>query len=67
MSYVDAIEQGDVKTATGFHERHQELAQAVDIPEEQKKANAALINVRETGGWGGGGVLTSYMAVVVRP
>ena len=42
-----AIGQGDVKTATGFHERHQELAQAVDIPEEQKKANTALINVRE--------------------
>lgn len=32
--------------ATSFHERHQELAQAVDIPEEKKVANAALIQVR---------------------
>lgn len=33
-------------TATGFHERHQELALAVDVAEEQKIANAELIKVR---------------------
>lgn len=37
--------KGDVVTATNFHERHQELATAVDIPEEQKEANKSLINV----------------------
>lgn len=34
--------------ATNFHERHQELAAAVDIPEEQKEANMSLINVSES-------------------
>lgn len=31
--------------ATNYHERHQELATAVDIPDEQKEANKSLINV----------------------
>ena len=33
-------------TATSFHERHEELAQALDIPDEQKVANAALAKAR---------------------
>lgn len=40
--------QGDVVTATNFHERHQELATAVDVPEEQKEANKSLIDVGGT-------------------
>lgn len=36
-------------TATSFHERHQELAQAVDVTEEQKVANAELIKVNYRG------------------
>ncbi|CAM9320202.1 unnamed protein product, partial [Sphacelaria rigidula] len=34
---------GDVVTATSFHERHHELAQAVDVDEEQNIANDELI------------------------
>lgn len=41
------IRKGDVVTATNFHERHQELATAVDIAEEQKEANKSLINVSD--------------------
>lgn len=37
--------QGDVAVATTFHERHQELAEAVDISEEQKTANVELVKV----------------------
>ncbi|CAN0335355.1 unnamed protein product, partial [Ectocarpus sp. 12 AP-2014] len=39
---------GDVVAATNYHERHQELAIAVDIPDEQKEANKSLINVYRT-------------------
>lgn len=42
---VSSLRQGDVVTATNFHERHQELAAAVDIADEQKEANKSLINV----------------------
>lgn len=40
-------QQGDVVTATSFHERHHELAQAVDVDEEQNIANDELIKVRK--------------------
>lgn len=37
--------QGDIDTAMGFHERHQELAKAIDVPEEQAMACAELMKV----------------------
>lgn len=43
-----SFRKGDVVMATNFHERHQELATAVDIADEQKEANKSLINVSET-------------------
>lgn len=43
-----SLRKGDVVTATNFHERHQELATAVDVAEEQKEANKSLINVSES-------------------
>ena len=50
LCFFAPVFKGDVVTATNFHERHQELATAVDIADEQKEANKSLINVRGRAG-----------------